>query len=316
MIICGLDLPSEFRLSLRNRLPGYYFEEYPAPALLSDSVCFPDLPFTVISDLLSYGLPIQIWTQKPASDEDQIYKQQQFFENGMAAVHYVNEAWIDPVIEIEPKNTNAILLIHQRSFQNLFRQIFLFAGIAPRLSVQSTAEFKLLLSEIATTKEELHVVVDLDQGDFLPALHSLSAWQKQNQKTIRLWAIRDFHRPGPDPILLQRLLQPFTRRIFEPHEGALALIEALFLFHPSLVRFSTQVNALQRFDGFRSASDILQGSVYQISDRDPGKLWHELQSFVNRLRVSLPFHWLYHHFEKQRKTSGVMLVDNGAADDR
>ena len=305
MIICGLSLPPDVRSTLRERLPGFQFEQFPAPALLERSVCFPDLPLTTISDLLSYGLPLQVWTV----DESQL---DALYDCGIAAVHFPDHTTIDPLLKVEPVGGHTLLFIENRARLNLFRQLFLFAGIRVRADLRSPDEFAQVLPELrkdGTTEEELHVVLDLDRNDFLPAMHALAAEREKTGRVLRLWALRDFSRPGPDPVLIQRTLSPFTRRIFEPHEAALALIEALYLYDPSLERFSASAGPLQSFDGFRDAAHILTGRSFRLLDRNPDRLFHALSDLMQHLRLSLPFHWLYRLYEKRNGTGGLLLAD-------
>ncbi len=302
MIICGLSLSPHTRSSLPQRLPGYHFEQYPAPALLQKDVCFPDLPLQTIVDLLSYGLPLQVWTE----DDSQV---EALFESGVAAVHFPDRYPCDP-LPVSPGTGHALLFVGKQGFLHLFRQIFLFAGMRTRADIRNADDFVQVLPELRAAgdeAEELHVVFDLDRGDFLPAMHALSVERERSGRVLRLWALRDFSSPGPDPMLIQRALSPFTVRIFEPLEAALAIIEALFLFDPSLKRFSTVPGPLQTFDGFRDCEHILQGRSFRLLDRNPDRLFHALSSLMQHLRVSLPFHWLYRLYENRNSPGGLLL---------
>jgi hypothetical protein len=306
MIVCGLSLSPAVRSSLRHRLVDFQFESYPQPALLAGHhICFPDLPLATISDLLSYGLPVQVWTE----DESLL---DSLYDCGIAAVHFPASSIVDPLFHIPSSAACALLFTGNRSTLNLFRQLFLFAGIRVRADLRSSEEFVQILPELrsgGTAGEELHVVLDLDRGDFLPALHALNAERRRTGRILRLWAFRDFSRPGPDPLLIQRSLLPFTRRIFEPHEAALALIEALFLYDRSLERFSASAGPLQSFDGFHDATHILTGRSFRLLDRNPDRLFHALADLIQHLRPSLPFHWLYRLYERRNGAGGLLLTD-------
>lgn len=309
MIVCGYSLNPSQKQEIKPYLANFQLETFTFPGILGSGLhaanqYFPDLSFQSIDDLLAYGLPLQVYCGK--SDSSLLSK---FYHHGIAAVVFVENGFSKPIDVKVISHHYGIIITKASNLTHLFRQIFLFAGIKVRTDLQTVNELELVLPTMLSNNDsQLHVMIDLDNEiDYLPILHLLAEYN--NNSKIFVWSIKDFAQPGPNPLILQQALLPFTSRIFTPLEAMISMVEAFFLYDESLVRFSATAGSIQKFDGFHDIERILKGKSIDLLDRNPATLWQTLKQLTNHLQDSLPFHWLYSLFQQNQESSGAVLVN-------
>lgn len=318
MIVCGLQLDARERELLIQHSVGLSIQDTVTPGSLGrGSVCFPDLPLASVVELPAWGLPVLVWCGESVREAGM---RARLFEAGVAAAWWPSTQLkgaapfplLAPACDIPQRKTEqAIIVLPGGGSARILKQLFLFAGISTRADFPNAADFAVALPSLREEHaHSMHLVIDLDRPDFVAALHALSKKPDPPPGGVHVWALRDFSLPGPDPALMQRLLSPFTTRVFEPLEAVVALIEALFLSPAGLDRASALKHPLQNFDGFRDADQLLHGRSVQLLHSDPRIIWQATASLLESMRPSLPFHWLLDYYEEQRRGGGLLLAVN------
>lgn len=320
MIVCGLQLNAGERDLLIQQCDRFSVHETITPGVLArGDVCCPDLPLSSVLDLPAWGRPVLVWGGESVRAPDVRHR---LFEAGIAALWLpsgnasgsvsgnAGDFFVPPPVSLASRSDEqACLVLPPGGAAGVIKQLFLFAGIAVRADFCDASDFAVALPSLRDNeKKTVHLVIDLNRPDFGSALHALSKEPRAPDAGLHVWALRDFALPGPDPALIQRLLSPFSSRVFEPLEAIVALVEALFLSGEGLDRRAALSHPLGSFEGFRDADHLLRGRSVQLLHSDPRRLWRAATDLIERLRPSLAFHWLLDFYEEQRRGGGLLLA--------
>ncbi|HMU82367.1 MAG TPA: hypothetical protein PKC35_03415 [Leptospiraceae bacterium] len=228
------------------------------PADLSTLRFLPRADIRSVEEILSWFLPVVVFAGK-ASDP------MPFISAGAVAVISLDDRnpLILPPAELPPRSSVAFVISDDPMFRLRMRQILRFAGREPRMDFSATEDIAQVLTHIQEWPEI--IVVDLDSSrvdvvEFIyrteKILRERPAMRTRNQMMI----VKDFAKPGLDPVKLRPVLSPHAKRIFHPLEAMLAILE-------SMVFYSGEVEPLVD-EHPRSLREMLYGDDFA----PPGRL--------------------------------------------
>ncbi len=144
-------------------------------------------------------------------------------------------------------------------------------------------------------------------AEFFDGLRRLFHEHPALKARMRLVVMKDFDRPGLDPRLIQRMVQPFARRIFHPEEAALALIEGFFYFSDEDRRSAAAKPVpLTPAAPPRALDDLLFGPGAEPLAAAPP--WNAtIERAIERERKAMLFRWLTPLLHGERRRSAALL---------
>ena len=308
LIFAGLDLKDfqkglmEAYLLARQASGGASFRTVDSfePAYASSGTLWiPELPFSRLDELLDWGLPVLLCAGQLYREPDELRK---LYEAGAGALFFpgLDNLYLFP--EISEDTNGAALLIMDDPFRRLYRQILLFAGYSPRGDLSSAKDISLVLEGLREQKQ-IVIVADLDcnRVDTLLLCHELDSYIRKNPSMsgrIRILLLKDFKKPGLDPAYMRSSVQKIARRIFHPMEGALALVESLYLYGIPDEMAGARFRNLQTF---------LYANRIQSLRADPDRIFRNASSRLKSFSRALPFLWLYDEFRDLSSTGAITL---------
>lgn len=234
---------------------------------------------------------------------------QSLYDAGSAACWLLPAAdpLIFPELNASSDKGTFLLPLEDNKLRRLFRQIAGFAGFDARTDFKNTEDLLIVMNRILEEDKPVHVFTDLDAENSDPVqfcyhiskLFSKNAGLKQK---LHVWLMRDFARPGLDPVMIRNVIRPFAKRIFHPLEALLAMVESLFLHETS----AHQRQYLSVPD-FRSVLQMLYGQSVRIPDADPWAYLSALEWRLGAVKKALPFLWLFRLFSSQVGSGSVTL---------
>lgn len=226
----------------------------------------------------------------------------------------------DPILFPQPiasrSKGNFLLPVADESLRRLFRQIAVFAGFDSRVDFQTADDLVQILHSVLEQNKPVHAFIDLDSDrvdavQFCYTVSKLFAKQPSLKQSLHIWLMRDFSKPGIDPVMIRNVIKPFAKRIFHPLEALLAMVESLFLFDES-----TGQSKYLSVPDFRSPLHMLYGQLVRIPESDPWAYLSTLEWKLGSLKNALPFLWLFRFFQSRVGSGSVTLspepvIDSG-----
>lgn len=239
-LVLSLALPPAAARTARyaiERLECYRsIDRIDAAAIAGPPAYLADASMDQVAESLAWNVPtVAIATPELGAPELQLLRNM-----GLAALWKIDQeqqGMVFPELALAWPQSQAILVEDDPSLRQMFRQILRFAGYDARSDFRNAAEIiQALESDLQqnSTRSEL-AVLNLDSerclaAEFFDRLRALYQRYSQLRSRLRLVLMKDFSRPGLDLRMIQRLVQPYARRIFHPEEAALALLEGFFFY--------------------------------------------------------------------------------------
>lgn len=315
LVLAGLELKDFQKQLMRaylealeasGQLAFKQVESFEPGHAAAGSIWIPEVPWNQLEELLDWGLPVLFCAGSRLKEEGSLRK---LYELGAGALFFPGEDTYYVFPELPAFKESHALLVMDDPFRRLYRQIFLFAGYRPRMDLGSASEVPLLLDELKEQKE-IVIVADLDcrRVDTLLLCHELQTYLRRNPSMasrIRILLLKDFRKPGLDPAGMRNSVQKIARRIFHPIEGALILVESLYLFG-----MKDEIASAR----FRNLDTFLYSHRIQSLRADPDRIFRNASERLRSFSRGLPFLWMYDLFRDLASTGAITLqpdVDSG-----
>ena len=305
LILAGLELEPYERQLIQAHLDGLVaenlfeyktLEQFEPGLVASRSAWISEIQWSGLEELLDWGFPVMVCARRTIRDDSL----RRLYNMGAGAVFFPQRPFLFPEFSLE-RMGNAMLIMDD-PFRRLFRQIFHFAGYHPRSDISSAKDAVALLDGMRD-EPSIVLVADLDcsRVDTLLLCHELQSFLRNNPSMasrLRILLLKDFRRPGLNPSEMRSSVQKIARRIFHPVEGALVLVESLYLSGLSETILSAR---------FRNLDNFLYSNRIQSIRSDPDRIYQNAVGRMQALGRSLPFLWLYDLFRDLSSTGSITL---------
>ena len=322
-IVAGFQLsPRELQL-LEVWLSGY--DSYQSrkeirPGDLVEGLNFYPAPNQeALKDLLGWCRPLILVAGQKAQESDL----KNLFEQGISAIWKFPEPgapFLFPAVQFPDFENSVILVSDHEPLRHKIRSVLAFAQLDLRTDFRRGEEIIQFLKDSTQADTPLKspklLIIDLDGLEtnvpgLLNFLQKSFSMNPEYKNRLPVMLIKDFSLSGVDVAALAPRLKFFTRRIFHPLEGLLALVESNLLYKNSPDKAQTNIplagDLYYSRPPFRSIHQFLYGKEAEVFPSTPQEWRNFMTTELKTLSLGAPFLWLFDLYRQTERTGGAVL---------